>query len=374
MGEMGIQPIRRRPPEWILPGILFLALALRISDLSMGAHFSQPDEAFSLEAALQPSFFHTIFFVARDTHPPLYFLLLRGWFKIFPPTYLFAKFLSVLLNVSNIALTYLLARIFVKRKTALLAAAVMALSPWNIYWSHLARNHQLLPPLFTLSTWTLLLWLRSDKRKFPAGYCLWTILMIQTNYLGLLILPVHAILVLIATRDWKKKWLPAGGAMIIALLSYIPLAGILWHHFRYGPMNSGFFQQVVSPFLLFFRFLYFNIFTGDLGDLWYPPPHRLSTIVIGGSIMGSIFLAGIRRIRDIGFYILLFGPIVLTLCFAWWKGATMAERYLAYAIGPFSILFAAGIVEIRSRLAGSGGNQGGDGDHMGVVGSMGVKR
>ena len=328
-----------------LLGILALALILRFLDLSFPSHFPQPDEYFSLEAASQGSVRDMMSFVARDTHPPLYFLVLRAWLHIYPAIPLSTKILSILFNVTNILLTYHMALLWVDRKTARLTALFMALSPWNIYWSHLARNHQMLPPLFTLSSWSLVLWLRSDSKRFPLVYCLVTTLMLQTNYLAFFILGTHGIIAIWECRERLSRLLILITAQLIATISYLPLFSILLRHIKEGPMNAGFPQHTVSPIYLFFHFIFFNLFTDYLGALWYPPPSSMIMILLGGLIIALAGIKAVKRLRDPGFYLLLLLPPFLTVLFAKIKGTTMAERYLAYAIGPFCILFAAGLSE-----------------------------
>lgn len=329
--------------DWVFVFIIFSAFVLRLMDLTWPSHILQPDEMFSMKAALQPTIGDLIKFVAVDTHPPLYFLVLRGWFKLVPVTFENAKMLSILFNVLNIALTFRLALLWGNRKTALLAALVMALSPWNIYWSHLARNHQMLPPLFTASTLALFLWFKKDKKGFPAWYAILSILMIQTNYLSFFILFTHGVIILWKCRKDFREALYPFLAIIISVMSYLPFLFTFTEHLTKGPMRVPFGQHVVSPGLLFYHFLFFNLFTGNLGDLWYPPPHSWYMITTGGLVLSLLIIFAAKKIKDPVFWMLLVIPPVITLITARILGTTMAERYLAYCIGPFAIMIAAGI-------------------------------
>lgn len=345
-----------------LTAIVFLAFALRLTDLAIPSHYSQPDEMFSLEVAAEDSLAETIRRVASDTHPPFYFILLRYWLKITSQTLLSAKILSIIFNVTNILATCYFCRLWVDRRTARWAALFMALSPWNIYWSHLARNHQMLPPLFTLSSLALLRWTRSDKKGFPFAFFIWTTLMIHTNYLAFFILAAQGIIVLWECRRRIARTIAPGIAVILALLTYIPYKQVFEYQLYKGPMNAPQFQHMVSPGLLFFRFIFFNIFTSKLADLWYPPPISLGVILVGGLIMGGILIMTPKKIRDASFYMLLILPPTFTVIYAKLAETTMAERYLAYTIGPFCIALAAGFavgldrfkLRIRFRNPSSG--------------------
>jgi len=322
--------------------ILALAFFLRMGDLYYPGHFPQPDEMFSLDAATQPTVIDTIHFVAEDTHPPLYFLVLRLWTRILPPTYFSIKFLSILFNVLNIALTWHLAQRWLDRRGADIVALFMALSPWNLYWSHLARNHQMLPVFFTLSTSALLQWMDSRSRKLPILYLVHAAIMVQTNYLSFFILGTHALIILVSLKKDIHRIMVGLAAMGMALMSYLPFAGPFYYQVNHGPMNAGWFQHTVSPGLLFYHFLFFNVFTSDLGDLWYPPPQALPIILAGGAVCAILAIRAVRRIRDHVFYIILLLPPTTTVITGLIIGSTMAERYLGYAVGPWAILMAAG--------------------------------
>jgi FtsH-binding integral membrane protein len=139
-------------------------------------------------------------------------------------------------------------------------------------------------------------------------------------------------------------------ASAIAVATYIPYFPTFWRQLVEGPMNAGFFQHTVSPIFLFYHFLFFNIFTNNLADLWYPPPSSMAAVLTGGLIIAIVSIYAVKLMRDISFYILLIMPPTLSVIAASFKGTTMAERYLGWCIGPFAILFAAGLTEIYKEI------------------------
>ena len=337
--------LRSRAAMGMLIAICIMALALRIGDLFVPGHFAQPDEGFSITAAQKPTVQELTRFVARDAHPPLYFVVLRYWLKIIPGGLFSAKILSVLFNVANIVLSYFLARIWTSRKTAILAAFILAVSPWNIYWAHLARNHQMLPAFFTLSSLLLFRWLKSPRERFPWGYALATIVMVHINYLSFFIVGAQVLIAITDCRRRLQRLALFFPAILLAACSYIPLMDMLIYQLLQGPMNATHFQHQVSPGLLFYHFLFYNILTTDLGVLWYPPPSHWLSILFGGLIIAGGFIGGVKKLRNISFYILLLVPPASSVIFAKIGQTTMAERYLAYSIGPFAILFASGMMQ-----------------------------
>ncbi|WP_071190738.1 phospholipid carrier-dependent glycosyltransferase [Trichormus sp. NMC-1] len=102
----------------------------------------QPNPAVSIGDVI-----HTI--VTQDTHPPLYFVLVHLWMKLFPhPEGLVSLFaarsLPALLGAASIPLAYILGRLaFRSRLVGHLAAAMMAVSPYGIFIAQEARHYSL---------------------------------------------------------------------------------------------------------------------------------------------------------------------------------------------------------------------------------------
>ena len=67
--------------------------------------------------------------------PPLFIYLLAGIFKLFGPTEIAARLISEIASLSAVVLTYKLGQRLYSQPEALLAAAVMALSPFNILFA-----------------------------------------------------------------------------------------------------------------------------------------------------------------------------------------------------------------------------------------------
>jgi 4-amino-4-deoxy-L-arabinose transferase-like glycosyltransferase len=85
--------------------------------------------------------------------PPLYFLLLRLWVKLFGERDLILRLLSVILAVATIPAIFLLGRRVFDEKTGLAAAAVLALLPSHIQFSQEVRAYALAVLLTTLASW-----------------------------------------------------------------------------------------------------------------------------------------------------------------------------------------------------------------------------
>ena len=90
-------------------------------------------------------------------HSPLYFLFARGWMLMFGSSIVASRLLPVLMSLISLPLIYLLAwELFQSSLTALLATALLALSPIEILFAQTARQYSLLTLMVILSSYALL--------------------------------------------------------------------------------------------------------------------------------------------------------------------------------------------------------------------------
>ena len=92
---------------------------------------------------------------AGDIHPPLYYIVLHYWRALFGETEFALRMLSVLCGVGLVIFTYLLARRFFNPRVGLIAAALVACSPFAVYYSQEARMYVMLAFEAVVSTWAL---------------------------------------------------------------------------------------------------------------------------------------------------------------------------------------------------------------------------
>jgi uncharacterized membrane protein len=127
------------------------------------------DEAFSVWIARQP-LAEGISWLARiDQHPPLYYALLHLWLRLGDGPAAVRLF-SALASALNVPVLYGLGARLAGRKAGLLAATVLALSPFHVYLAQEARMYALLSLTVSLSLWALAC-LLSDTRTtgLPGG-------------------------------------------------------------------------------------------------------------------------------------------------------------------------------------------------------------
>ncbi len=145
---------RQRPAQ--AGGLLFIALILL---LAAGLRFWRIeaqslwyDEGNSAYAATQ-SAPQIIAAAARDIHPPAYYLLLAGWEDLAGRSELALRMLSALASVLTVALVYALGARLFERPTGALAAFLVAINPFQVWYAQEARMYALLGLLSAASVW-----------------------------------------------------------------------------------------------------------------------------------------------------------------------------------------------------------------------------
>ncbi len=149
-----------------LPFSLILLAGTALRFFRLGADSLWYDETVSTALAGSP-LPELIRHTAGDIHPPGYYILLRGWLLLtgYPAGHadpsgigleFAAGFFSLFFGVLLIALVYALARCLADPRVALIAAALVALSPYNVWYSQEVRMYTLGAGLGVITMYTLL--------------------------------------------------------------------------------------------------------------------------------------------------------------------------------------------------------------------------
>ncbi len=322
--------------------ILLLATILRLLDIRF--HPYTPDQMFSVGLA-NLGWGEMIRATAADTHPPLYYALLKLWYLITPPTLGSAQVLSVLISIWTLWLLFRLARHLFSPAAAWFALLFAALAPYQVYWSHAARMHQLLAPAITLVL--LVTWRWIDRPSRPRWWLLaaaW-FLAIQTNYLGLVALAVWTVAFGLGepALPWRRRLILLA-APLPGVLSFLAWISILLRQVAHGPMNAGFFQETVSPI-----YLYYHAVFGQMVP--YQPNQAGPLFLLFMLLFTAVFIAaGFAIGRRWSLWILLLGLPTVPILIVWAFGFTLAERHLWFTLPLFMACWGAGCIELPRRL------------------------
>ena len=158
--------------------------------------------------------------VVRDTEktPPLHFALAWATARIGDPTW-WVRLPSLVSGIALVPLGYALGLRTAGRAEGLVAAAILALQPYSMFYATEARAYALVALLAGLSTLCLLRALDTRSRWWWAAYALAVLGVAYTHYVGIFVLAAQAGWAFWVYRD-RLRELVAVHALIV--LAYIP--------------------------------------------------------------------------------------------------------------------------------------------------------
>ena len=176
----------------ITAGALTAALLSLLIGLRQSVWF---DEAYSIMLAKQ-SVGDIIHLTGIDTHPPLYYLLLKAWASVFGWSELALRSLSALALGGAVATAGFMVRRLFGTRAALLAVAVMAVSPFLLRFGFEIRMYALGGLIGIAATYVLVLArLATGRRQWLlyGAYALLVALGMYTLYYMALLWVVHVV-------------------------------------------------------------------------------------------------------------------------------------------------------------------------------------
>lgn len=187
--------------------IVCLGLVLRLMNLGMEPYWG--DEAMSLDIVQHyqnniPGLL--VYLKTIEVHPPLYYLLLNGWARIFGWQEFGVRLLSLVFGLGVILLAYWLYQLlFQHKKMALLAAFFMAVLPFQVEFSQEARPYIIFCFMALLSAIFYWQYQKTNKIIFVGGYLTATILGLFLHYSFLFFAGALALFWLAAIFIWQPQ-------------------------------------------------------------------------------------------------------------------------------------------------------------------------
>jgi len=243
-----------RTPSLAITVITLLAFALRVYHLDGQSLWY--DEGFSVYLSGM-GLAEITARTAGDIQPPVYYYLLHAWMLVAGRSEFAVRFLSVVFGSLIIPLVYVFTCRLLGQQTALLAAFLIVISPFNVWYAQETRMYTLVTMLGVLSSWLLLAALDTDgtapaaarpwaNRSIWAAYALTNIVAIYAHYYAFFIVAFQAMFLAI----W---WLLAGrpaqtlrqgmAALLATILAYVPWAGFALN--RYA-VDESYWQGTLS--------------------------------------------------------------------------------------------------------------------------------
>jgi uncharacterized membrane protein len=161
--------------------------------------------------------------LARDeSHPPVYFVLLRWWEELFGDSEAGVRSLNVVFSLAAIGLLFMLASETIGPTAALWACLLMAVASPQITFAQEARNYM---PGMTLSLAAGLAWVHLKHRPTIARCAILAfavLVMMLTHYFAAGVGIALAIQTLVSTRGRARRF------TVIAALVAVAIFAILW--------------------------------------------------------------------------------------------------------------------------------------------------
>lgn len=310
------------------------------------------DEAFSWTLVTRYSFLEMLQRTAKDVHPPVYYVLLRGWVGALGDSLFAMRALSALFGIGSVGLLFFLCRdVFSDSRSSqrygasngdwigLIASALLAVSAAHIRWSQEIRMYTTGTFLVLITTW--LLWrglTRSHSLRYWLGlatleaalaathnYCLFSVVA-QGMYLGFLWLARPT------TKSLERglyleprKWL---GCAAVAAGLYALWVPVLFHQI------NGVRQDYWIPPVTF-RAIGLAIIDLVAARNTDQQPSTIS-LVIGSCLVGVLFLRCfvLSSTPQLLVPLMGVGPLLMAIDFSFLVASVLVDRYLLFIL-PF---------------------------------------
>ena len=313
----------------ILLGLVAGGAVLRL--YLLGSKSIWLDEAFSIVMGHRGllDLLHRV--VLADTHPPLYYLLLKFW-MIPGAGEAWVRMLSAIFSIAAIPVMYaLVARLYDDKRIGLVGATILAFSPFQVWYAQEARMYAMLTFLVLLSAYFFFRALQTGERRDWIGYAIATTLALYTDNGAIWYVATISIFYLVSMNRFQGKamdWFLSNAA--IGLL-YIPWLPLFLEQARQVTQSfwlpAPTFQTVLGTFLDFHSFnfpltelslLYMALIfvwvtivpAGEwqrrLASMWLFVPLATSLLL---SLRQPIFLSRNLIAASLGYYLLIAGTI-----------------------------------------------------------------
>jgi mannosyltransferase len=342
----------------ILLLILSLGAVLRV--VNLGSDSLWLDEAITIQFArldLPQLFSET---ASSDVHPPLYYLALHYWIKLFGDSEAATRSLSALFGLLAILMIYKVAAFLFDRAVGLLSALLLALSLFHIQFAQEVRMYTLLALLTLCSFYFFLKLLAEPGAPNLVGYLLSTSLLMHTHVYSFFIIIAENLFLLslyFSNRDLFKRlfvrWLLL--QVTLALL-FLPWLSVQLSQFE--RVQHGFW--IPRPTLTFLR-LTWELYAGStlLSWLFIPlvalgliPQREVRADHSTEERLGPGSLAERKsplseHNKVLLLLVWLLSPVLLPFVLSQFLSSIYLPKYTIAASTAFLILAARGVMSIR---------------------------
>jgi mannosyltransferase len=346
--------------EILVITILLLGLLLRIHGL--GTESLWIDEGTSVRLA-RSSLTHVIEDRAHSVNPPLYFIILHYWIRLFGESEFSLRLPSAIFGSLALIMIYRVGDLIFGKRTGALSCFLLAISMFHIEYSQEARGYSLMVLMALISMYFFVKLLERTSFAFLIGYVISSALLIYTHFFGLLIVLVQNVF-FISIRIFSnnaheldfKRWVLAQGMLAILYTPWVgfltaQIVGIEEGFWIPTPTISSIIETLLAysakskPLLLCFLALSFLAILAPKRTAGKPNWKTGSESIDGCS--RSLNLSNAAKICLLVLWLAV--PVVLPFVASQISTPIYYTRYTIAASLAFYILIARGIQEIPNR-------------------------
>jgi uncharacterized membrane protein len=249
-----------------------------------------------------------------------------------------ARLAPAMIGILSIPVLYFIIQRPFGTPVALAAAALLAVSPWHIYWSQNARFYSLLFLFYSAALLIFYIGLEEDNRWFILASLVLLGLAAQERLLALLFLPVAgAYLLMLRLLRFEK---PAGNRLVNLGLFFAPGAAV-------SLLFAGPYLMNLPSWISGFGRINNNPFWLSAGVVYY-----VGLPVVCFALIAAVYLL-LQRDRG-ALYLSLAAIVPFLLVMALSLFQYTANRYVFISLLGWILLSSLGIKELLSQLNGSG--------------------
>ena len=236
--------------------------------------------------------------------PPLYFVL--GWLTLEiggDPEWV--RLPSLIAGTATIPLVYLLGARTLNRTAGTIAAAVMTLSPFMIYYSAEARSYALMIALLTLSTLALLLAIERRRLLWWVIYAVASCAALYSHYTCVFVLAAQVLWVLWKHREALRPCILANVGVAVGFAPWIP--GFISDNDSpttkildaLQPFDLGAVSNAIENWAVGYPYIPESVLPGTVAQLMIAAGLVLAAAASGPRLWGSLERYGAAAVRRI---------------------------------------------------------------------------
>lgn len=287
------------------------------------------DEGFSFFMA-RPNLIQIIINTVNDFNPPLYYLTMHIFMRIFGETDIALRMLSFVFHLMTVYCSFLLAKKIFDKKFAYFVASFTFLNPFLLYYAFEIRMYSMFA-FFTMAS----LYFFISKRWRP--YILVTTLGIYTHSFFVFVI-ISEMAYLYLSKQFTKKYILQILKPVLLFIPWMPV--LIW---QFGQAKKTWIFPVDGQLIKSALGNLFINYDGTPGGLWGV------TAIISLIILVFILISIKRNKKNILFAVLILLPLVVVLFYSVLRQPIYVNRYVIFVTVGEILTISGAIFSIRNK-------------------------